>query len=715
MLTADNEFIGTGRKQHRHMHAVPINQHQDAADVLLRVSSQAQAQDDRHSLPTQRTACVEFATRQGWTVHQVLEDIEVGTTVNRRGFQEVLRNLRNGLIGHVVVYDVDRTGRDYHVADELLRTCKAAGAQLHIERMPHLELGTGTEKADTDEFLFMILVGVGKKEGTPIRERTQRGRRDRVAQGLPIVGPNAPFGYTFTLNERHRAVGYAIDERFASIVRRIFEQVAEGVTLSRICAELNAEGVPTKSQVAALARPNHLRRRIGTTWRPDAISTMIHHPAYWGKPVTNRHVTQVERLWDDETHNTRKRYHKAARSAGEVVALSTDVWPAIVPEELALRAQVRLAANQEESARRMAVVDKEATLLRGGYVYCQQCGLPMTTVRYHRNSRKQTQHKASGTRYSESPYYYAYLCRRENAYHGRTRCGQSIAAEVVDAAVWRHVVRLAHEPELLEVAMAGWHTHARGVQQRRQQSLQNATSALHEAERDEQMSFRSYNEQTDARMRARAHAQWQTDVERMQAAEEHLARLTAEMANDPIEAQYSDMTAWAREWQHRVETESYDAKRQALHRLRLRVFVTPAESATKVMQAARVGTRVAGGEVRQFAVLLGWPAGVKMAEPWTMRPMVDGRVDEQYTVGEFWGTTEETETSESALAWVTPANGQEAGLTPFKALVGEALGEVGQESNEATEEEPEEATGQAATPESTEGADHRFDSGTTYR
>jgi len=40
-----------------------------------------------------------------------------------------------------------------------------------------------------------------------------------------------------------------------------------------------------------------------------------------------------------------------------------------VSQELAQAARMRLAANREESARRLATIDREATLLRGGNVF----------------------------------------------------------------------------------------------------------------------------------------------------------------------------------------------------------------------------------------------------------------------------------------------------------------------------------------------------------
>jgi resolvase-like protein len=67
------------------LHAQQPNPHPDRADILLRVSSQHQAGDDRFSLPTQEAACREFAAARGWNIHAIHQDDITGTTILRGG------------------------------------------------------------------------------------------------------------------------------------------------------------------------------------------------------------------------------------------------------------------------------------------------------------------------------------------------------------------------------------------------------------------------------------------------------------------------------------------------------------------------------------------------------------------------------------------------------------------------------------------------------
>lgn len=586
-----------------------LNQQQNLADILLRVSTQTQADDDRFSLPTQLAACQTFAAAHGWQVYSVQQDSITGETVNRPGFQTVLDHLREGHIGRVIVYDVDRAGRDTYVGATLLHECKEAGATLHIQQMPDLELGGTGPSAYMAETMFFWRLTQAAQELAGIRERTQRGRRGRVAADKPIVGAVPLFGYSFTADAKGRVSGYVLHPVYAPIVRRIFTEVANGIPLSRVCAGLTRDGIPTRSQVAAQQRPHSKRRTIGTRWLRDAVSDIIHHPAYAGSPVANRHVTRRAHGVDSDTGKPVTHYYKAERAASEMTPLSTAVWPAIVSAELAARAQARLAANQEEASRRIAAVDTEATLLRGGYVYCRTCGLPMTTYRQHHDSRR----KERGT-------YAAYICRKGNTVGGRERCGQSIAAATLDAQVWAHVERLAANQSVAERAMARWYTRFDQQRQRQAAALTTAEEVVRNAAQDEAHARRTLTEMEDERYKARLRLQWQEAVDHLEMVEARLVALKEEMGRDTTLQQYANLQAWAAEWRSRVATATYADKRQALHRLGLRVFVSPAREPLKVMRAGR---GLPGGEQRRYFVVVGWPAGVRRALPGLPVPLVD--------------------------------------------------------------------------------------------
>ena len=61
-------------------------------------------------------------------------------------------------------------------------------------------------------------------ERAKIRERTQRGRRARVASGKPIAGPRPAYGYVWNADKSR----YLLDRRPRPVVRLIFDWALDG-------------------------------------------------------------------------------------------------------------------------------------------------------------------------------------------------------------------------------------------------------------------------------------------------------------------------------------------------------------------------------------------------------------------------------------------------------------------------------------------------------
>jgi DNA invertase Pin-like site-specific DNA recombinase len=599
-----------------------VNQHPTDADILLRVSTTGQADDTRFSLPTQESACRAFADTHGWNVHSIQQDAITGETIYRPGFQAVLDDLAAGRVGRVIVYDVDRAGRDTYVGATLLHACKEAGATLHIEQMPDLELGGTGPAASYAEAMFFWRLTQAAQELAGIRERTARGRAARVASGKPNVAAVPLFGYQYVRDGRGKVTGFREHPIYGEVVRRIFREVAAGVTLADVCRGLERDGIPTRSQVArelaeAEGRPV-ARYPESPHWRKQAIAELVQHPAYSGEPAANRRRTVITHDRDPETGQVRARYHHSATPKDEQVALSTDMWPPLVDARLAAQARARLQANQEESARRLAAVNKEATLLRGGYVYCFTCGRPMTIKRYSARIREQ-RNGSNG----ETAGQYAYFCQHLSNAPGHLRadhCGQSISAVPLDGEVWEHVLRLSDEDEdVIETAMREWRKRLTSREASERAALRNAKHLLEMARRDEANKRRTLHGETDEHYAAQLRVDWKAAVDVREQAEARLADLEEQLARDPAQRAYADMLAWARDWRHRLSPDTpYAERRQALQILGLRVFVYPAEHSGRAGLAAQ---GMAGGEPRHFVVVVGWPQGVRQAIPGTVNPL----------------------------------------------------------------------------------------------
>jgi site-specific DNA recombinase len=246
-------------------------------------------------------------------------------------------------------------------------------------------------------------------EREKIAERMQRGLRRRITNGMPVAGCRALYGYAWADERKSRLV---IDPATAPVVRRIFSEIGKGKPLARIAADLNAERVPTPT-----GKPH---------WWRSALHTIAKHPGYSGHAAAMRYQTSKD---------AEGTVHLAIRDEADQIALPEGTIPALVDAETFEAAQQRLAQNKVGSPGRL--YDREAFLLRGGYVRCGYCG------------------KSVGARWypGRDGQYPNYALDTRNDSH-RDCQPVAIRAHILDRAVWAKVEALLHRPDIIATELS---------------------------------------------------------------------------------------------------------------------------------------------------------------------------------------------------------------------------------------------------------------------
>ncbi|GFN23283.1 recombinase family protein [Thermanaeromonas sp. C210] len=183
------------------------------AIVYARVSTQDQALG--FSLASQKELGEKKARELGATEIEIVEDAYTGTELDRPALNYLRRQVAEGRVHLVVVYDPDRLSRD--LADLLLlcREFEAAGVRLEFVNFDWQRTPQG--------ILFLQLRGAfAQFEHALIKERTQRGKAKKAAGGK-IRCYAKPFGYDWDA-ENDTLV---INPREAEIVKQMFDWVTD--------------------------------------------------------------------------------------------------------------------------------------------------------------------------------------------------------------------------------------------------------------------------------------------------------------------------------------------------------------------------------------------------------------------------------------------------------------------------------------------------------
>ena len=398
------------------------------AILYARVSTAEQA-NSGFSLRQQLERLREYAETEGLTVLEEVQDPgQSGASLERPGLDRVRDLVAEGGVSVVLAQDRDRFAREPAYLFLLKQEFEEK-----VCRMRALNDQGGDD--EEGELMNGMLDQLAKYERAKISQRTRRGRERKAKEGR-IVGaqPRPRFGFAYNSS----GDGYVVDEGEMALVRRLFELVADGLSLRSIKKLMENEGIPTP--------------RGAAFWNTNTVRKMILHDCY--RPHTFQEVAELvspqvaatldpSRAYGVSWYGQRKTSTKQVAEHGPegrryrrkqfVTYRDRSEWISIpvpdsgIPRELVDAARANIADNLPPSHNAARTWS-----LSGGILSCGTCGHPMQTDR--RKNR-------SGNTYS----YYRCSQRRRN---GAEACaqGKSFRAEDLEAAVWEVVVNLTKNP-----------------------------------------------------------------------------------------------------------------------------------------------------------------------------------------------------------------------------------------------------------------------------
>ncbi|MEP7354859.1 MAG: recombinase family protein, partial [Acidobacteriota bacterium] len=255
-----------------------------AVAVYLRVSTEEQR--ERQSILTQSEFAGRYCELHSLSVYRTYADDGVSGTISLHRREEgcqVLEDARQGKFNQLLVYRLDRLGRDtrqiLNVVDELEKL------QVRVRSMTE-EFDTGNPAG---KLMLTMLCGFATHEHDVIRERSVAGTL-RLAETGAWMGGIVPYGYRKEGEKKNARLvvsgemvpGLGMSE--ADVVRTIYQMAAVDRISCRIIAQkLNDLKVP-----CAYTRDDRLmtrgkrKQRTSGMWRAGRVRNMIVSSTYKG-------------------------------------------------------------------------------------------------------------------------------------------------------------------------------------------------------------------------------------------------------------------------------------------------------------------------------------------------------------------------------------------------------------------------------------------------
>lgn len=201
------------------------------AVVYARYSSHKQGEQ---SIEGQLAEAYRYAERHGYKIiHEYVDRAQTGRNDNREQFQQMLRDTAKKQFQVIIVWKIDRFGRNREEIAFNKYRCKKNGVKV---------VYTAENIPDSPEGIILeaVLEGMAEYFSVQLATNVKRGM-DNVARKGQSVGGTIPLGYRTGADKRLEP-----DPKTAPLVTQIFQMYAAGQTQKEIIDHLNAEGVRTR-------------------------------------------------------------------------------------------------------------------------------------------------------------------------------------------------------------------------------------------------------------------------------------------------------------------------------------------------------------------------------------------------------------------------------------------------------------------------------------
>lgn len=231
-----------------------------ACFIYARVSTKEQEQEG-YSIDAQLMLLRRYVESKGLIVVQEFVEAESASKTGRPAFAKMLKGLRDGYAGCIVVEKTDRLTRsirDYSTIQELIDS----GVEVHT-----VKEGEVYSKASRShsKFIFGIKVCVAELYSNNLSEEVKKGMTQKASEGY--WPSQAPFGY-LNITENGRRIIIPDPDRWV-LVAKLFNEYANGGHSMRDCARV--------------ANDIGLRGKRGARLNPSSVQWILTNPVYMGR------------------------------------------------------------------------------------------------------------------------------------------------------------------------------------------------------------------------------------------------------------------------------------------------------------------------------------------------------------------------------------------------------------------------------------------------
>ena len=252
------------------------------------------------SLETQESLARTFAKERGLIVTKCYIDYEYsGKTFNRPAYQDMMEDIKNGVINCIIIRDLSRLGRNYIEMGQLIDKVFPFMGVRFISINDNLDTLNGLENKKSFEVEIKNLVN--DLYSKDISKKVTASHIQKAKQGYFIAG-FAPYGYKLERREGgNRLIIYPIVQ---PVMVDVFEKLMAGQSINQVTKYLNQQKVATPMAYRQTGK-RYRTEKDTRQWQSANLQRLVLNPAFYGSLIQRRHnktLSEKDFIQVDDCH-----------------------------------------------------------------------------------------------------------------------------------------------------------------------------------------------------------------------------------------------------------------------------------------------------------------------------------------------------------------------------------------------------------------------------
>lgn len=378
--------------------------------AYVRLSMEDSGKIDGYSLQNQKDLLISFINEHS-DLHlykMYVDNGYTGTKFERPAFDEMMQDMKSGLINCIVVKDLSRLGRNYLEAGNYLEQI------FPFFKVRFISITDGYDSISpdfTDEALIIPLKNIiNEGYAKDISVKVSSAIATRKRQGK-FMGKVPLYGYLKDPDDKNHLV---IDPEASLIVQRVFQMKLEGVSLGLIAKQMNEEGVPCPSKYFVLKGFSKETKYLNSFWDRNTAKRMLTNRMYLGCIVYGKSVRSFAK--GIKEHTVPEENWKIVEGTHEPLVTEVDFN----------RVQELLEESSREAKNHASYAEGDVPNLFRGLIRCADCGGAMRIGKFRKPKKSSAE---------EYHYYGVYECSRHKLIYDYSCPQKSIRKDILDNAV----------------------------------------------------------------------------------------------------------------------------------------------------------------------------------------------------------------------------------------------------------------------------------------